>query len=388
MTEPQLLTFTNLFPSQLQPHHGRFVLDRMRRVAESMECRWTVVHPVPEAPRLLRHGIYAALAKMPSTEDVEGVHVHHVRYPHIPGFSLKQQANRIRDACLPVVKSLAAAGPTVIDAHYVYPDGVAALQIGAKLGLPVVVTARGSDVNLLPERTVVADQIRATASKARVMLAVCEALRQRLAKVTGLPLRKILTARNGVDLELFQPGNQDAARRYLGLPLGVPLVLGVGSLIPRKGFHHLLRALAPVEETRVVLVGEGPERRRLARLLPSGRLRFLGGLPHEKLARVYQAADLLALPSSREGWPNVVTEALACGCPVVASATWGVPEILTDPKLARLVPAGNESALAAAIQGMLATPPDRDKVRAFAERYSWTPVIEMLTQLYTRCLPE
>ncbi len=382
----QLLTFTNLFPSRLQPHHGRFVLDRMRRVTAAMGCQWSVVHPVPKAPRMLRHGVYATLARMPPTEKVAGVCVYHVSYPHIPGFSLRQQAVRIRDACLPVVKKLSASGPTLLDAHYVYPDGVAALHIGAELGLPVVVTARGSDVNLLPERSVVAEQIQAVAARAKVLLAVCDALRDRLAAVAGLPLKRILTARNGVDLELFQPGDQRAARRHLGLPLGVPLVLGVGSLIPRKGFHHLLRALAHVDDAGVVLVGEGRERRRLARLLPPGRLVFLGALPHEELARAYQAADVFALPSSREGWPNVVTEALACGCPVVASNTWGVPEILTDPKLARLVPVGNEAALAAAIQGMLAAPPDRAQVRAFAERYSWTPVIKMLAELYRRCL--
>ena len=312
--------------------------------------------------------------------------VYHVSYPHIPGFSLRQQAVRIRDACLPVVKKLSASGPTLLDAHYVYPDGVAALHIGAELGLPVVVTARGSDVNLLPQRLVVAEQIQAVAGKAKVLLAVCNALRDRLAVVTGLPVKRILTARNGVDLEVFQPGDQGLARRHLGLPLGAPLVLGVGALIPRKGFRHLLRALAPADDVRVVLVGEGRERRRLARLLPPGRLIFLGALPHEELARAYQAADVFALPSSREGWPNVVTEALACGCPVVASNTWGVPEILTDPKLARLVPVGNDAALAAAIQGMLAAPPDRAQVRAFAERYSWTPVIKMLAELYRRCL--
>jgi len=381
-----LVTFTNLFPSRLQPHHGRFVLDRMRRVTAAMGCQWSVVHPVPKAPRMLRHGVYATLARMPATEQVGGVTVHHVSYPHIPGFSLRQQAVRIRDACLPVVKSLAASGPTLLDAHYVYPDGVAALHIGKELDLPVVVTARGSDVNLLPERAVVAEQVLAMAPQAKVLLAVCDALRDRLATVTGLPLKRILTARNGVDLEVFKPGDQNIARHHLGLPIGVPLILGVGSLIPRKGFHHLLRAMAPIENARVVLVGEGRERRRLARLMPPGRLVFLGALPHQELARAYQAADVFALPSSREGWPNVVTEALACGCPVVASATWGVPEILTDPKLARLVPVGNEAALAAAIQGMLAAPPDRAAVRTFAERYSWTPVIKMLAELYRRCL--
>jgi glycosyltransferase involved in cell wall biosynthesis len=95
---------------------------------------------------------------------------------------------------------------------------------------------------------------------------------------------------------------------------------------------------------------------------------------------------VFVLPSSREGWPNVVTEALACGCPVVATRTWGVPEILTDDRLARMVPAGDEAALADAIRAMLAAPPDPAEVRALAERYAWDPVVSMLADLYQRCL--
>ena len=116
------------------------------------------------------------------------------------------------------------------------------------------------------------------------------------------------------------------------------------------------------------------------------RLIFLGGLAHSEVARAYQACDVFVLPSSREGWPNVVTEALACGCPVVASRTWGVPEILTDPSLGKMVPAGDEAALGCAIQAMLEAPPDQGQVRALAERYSWEPVVSMLAELYQGCL--
>ncbi len=385
----KLLTFTNLFPSKLQPHHGRFVLDRMRRVAAAIGCPWSVVHPVPRVPRLLRCGIYQTLARMPAREEVEGVVVHHVPYPHVPGFSLRQQASRIKDACVGVVKSLCGDEPTLLDAHYVYPDGVAALRIGRELNLPVVVTARGTDVNLLPERTAVRTQIQEVAGDAKALLAVCDALRDRLVAVTGLAPERVLTARNGVDLQVFQPGDRAAARRHLGLPQEPRLVLGVGSLIQRKGFHHLAQALRGDQgngDIRMVLVGEGPERRRLARILPPERLVFLGVRRHDEVARAYQACDVFVLPSSREGWPNVVTEALACGCPVVATRTWGVPEILTDPSLARMVPAGDETALAGAIQAMLEAPPDQDKVRAFATRYSWEPVVKMLADLYEGCL--
>ena len=385
----RVLTFTNLFPSALQPHHGRFVQDRMQRVTAAMGCDWQVVHPVPRVPRLLRQGVYRTLARMPATEPVPGstaTTVYHVPYPHLPGFSLARQAERMAEACLPVVQELCAGQPTLLDLHYFYPDGVAGLQIAAKLDVPAVVTARGTDINLLPERPVVRRQIRAVAGSARALLAVCEALRRELLAVTGLPPTRVLTARNGVDLELFQPGDKQPARSRLGLPQDRKLVLGVGSLIRRKGFHHLAQALSGDSDAVLVLVGEGPERRRLARLLPAGRLIFLGALPHEELLHAYRACDVFVLPSSREGWPNVVTEAIACGCPVVASSTWGVPEILTDAALATLVPPGDQAALGRAVHAMLATPPDRQAVRVFAEQYGWEPVVKMLAGLYTEIL--
>ena len=151
----RVLTFTNLFPSALQPHHGRFVQDRMRRVTAAMGCDWQVVHPVPKVPRLLRHGVHEMLARMPATEPVPnttgtgttgtgtaGTTVHHVPYPHLPGFSLARQAERMAAACLPVVQELCSGQPTLLDVHYFYPDGVAGLQIAAELDVPAVVTAR------------------------------------------------------------------------------------------------------------------------------------------------------------------------------------------------------------------------------------------------------
>jgi teichuronic acid biosynthesis glycosyltransferase TuaC len=386
----QILTFTNLFPSNRRPLHGCFVKDRMERVAKHSGLDWQVLCPVPRVPLLLRRVLGRAddrvLAAEPVRESVDGIIVHHVHYFHLPGVSLRRQARRIAKACLPKVRELSADRRTVLDAHYLYPDGVAAMMIAKELSLPCVLTARGTDVNVLAEQPEVREQMVDAFGEAAAMFAVSDALRGRFEDIVGDG--KVETARNGVDLELFRPGDRDAARLRLGLPLDCDLVLGVGRLIGGKGFHHAAQALAARNDgSRLVLVGEGPDRERIAGLLPADRVHFLGSLDRAAVASAYQACDVFVLPSYREGWPNVVTEALACGRPVVASAVGGIPEILADPGVSRLVPAGDVEALGTAIADFLASPPDPVQARALADRYSWSATVVKLSDLFRRLLP-
>ncbi|MEM7201832.1 MAG: glycosyltransferase [Planctomycetota bacterium] len=376
----RILTFTNLFPSAAFPTHGLFVRERMRRVAAASGLDWVVVCPVPKVPPVLRRGDYAAYAAMPERETVDGVEVWHPKYTHLPGFSTGRQANWMAKAALPFVQRLAADGPTVIDAHYVYPDGVAALQIGHALGLPVVVTARGTDINLLAGYPAVRAQIRRLAGKAAALQAVSEELRQRFVAAAGLDDGAVRLSRNGVDLQRFIPGSPKRAREALGLPAAGQLVLGVGRLVEAKGFHHAVAALEPLEGAQLVLIGDGPDRANLQRAA-GDRLIWLGKQPPDRVALAMQACDVLALPSEREGWPNVVTEALACGLPVVASAVGAVPEMLASPVVGRAVPVGDVAALRAALAEVLSAPPERVAVRAHAEQFSWDQPIGDLVEL-------
>jgi glycosyltransferase involved in cell wall biosynthesis len=264
----------------------------------------------------------------------------------------------------------------LLDAHYFYPDGVAAVMLGRRLGKPVVVTARGTDVNLISDYRLPRRWIRWAAAHAAGIVTVSEALRARLVAL-GIEASRIEVLRNGVDLELFAPGDRAAARRTLGLDVAGPVVLSVGQLIPLKGHDLALQAVARLPEATLVIVGEGPEAdrlRRLARRLGSAeRVRFLGAVPQERLATIYNAADVLVLASSREGLPNVLLEALACGTPVVATAVCGTPEIVAAPAAGRLVEERSPEALAGAIRGLLADPPARAATRAYAERFGWGP---------------
>ena len=382
-----LITFSNLFPSAARPLHGLFVADRMRRVVLAAGLDWVVVSPRPAVPRLLRRDIDRTHAQMPRQEQVDGVSVHHPAYFHLPGISARKQAKRIARAALPVVAELVAGRECVLDAHYVYPDGVAALDIARQLELPCTVTARGTDINVLAEDAAIGRQIRAFAGGAHALFAVSRELRDRFARVAGLAKEQVYLARNGVDLDRFHPGDPGSARRELGLPKDARLVLAVGRLVAEKGFHLMARALRNLEQSvHMVVVGVGPEAPRLVQLAPEGRLHLLGPLTPERVALCYQACDLLVLPSEREGWPNVVTEALASGLPVVATPVGGIPDMISSPRVGSMVRGGDSRALGSEVARWLASHRDQAAIHDFARRFTWDETVDLHVEQIKRAL--
>jgi teichuronic acid biosynthesis glycosyltransferase TuaC len=389
---PTVITFTNLFPSAVMPTHGVFVRERMSRLlALRPQWRWQVVSPVPEVAWFFRSQTYRRWHAVPASEQVGGITVHHPRYRHWPGLSLRRQADAMAQGAERIVTSLAAERPVVLDAHYLWPDGVAASILARKLGIPYVLTARGTDVNVVASDHVVAGRIAEAADGALACFAVSGALCDRFAQVTGLARTRITEVRNGVDLDRFKPGDAQAARARLALPLQGRLLLGVGRLVESKGFLLAARALASLpRDVHLVLVGEGPQRSEIAEA-GGDRVHFLGARLPDDVADAFRACDLFVLPTEREGWPNVVTEALASGLRVVASAVGGIPEILggaapADGSLGALVPPRDESALLSALQRILEAPGDRALVRTFAERWSWNAPLHTLTEVFDRAL--
>ena len=392
--KPLLLTFTNLFPSSVMPTHGIFVYERMRRVAAEMpDFEWQVVAPVPSVLWPLRNATYRRWARVPLHERFHGVEVHHPRFRHWPGLSVRRQADSVARGALDVVRALTKGRLAVIDAHYVWPDGVAASKIADALSLPFVVTARGTDVNVLAEDPTIAARIQAMGSKASRLFAVSRALADRFATAAKLPADRVQVARNGVDMERFRPGDRRAARAALGLPMDARLVLGVGRLVSNKGFHLAADCLRDLpSDVMLVLVGEGPDQARIA-AIGGDRVRFLGGLPPDQVAQACRACDVLTLPSEREGWPNVVTEALASGLRVVATTVGGIPEILGnaslgDGTLGRLVPWNDRGALLRALASTLAETADPMRVRSYAEQFGWAPPVAQLVDCFRAALAQ
>src|SRR5205807_4294034 len=247
--------------------------------------------------------------------------------------------------CFALVRKLHRhSGFDCIDAHYVYPDGLAAVLAGKLMGLPVVVSGRGSDIHLLATFRGIRSMVRWTLKHASRCIAVSGEIANRMVAL-GLPESKIAVIGNGIDPTRFQAMDRNEARQALGLPLGVRMVVAVGALVAVKNYRLLMEASREVlqryPDLKVYVVGEGDLRAQLEEFAQGAGLgecvRFPGKCDNTELHRWYSAADVSCLSSSREGWPNVVLESLACGTPVVATRVGAVPEILTSPELGIMV---------------------------------------------------
>lgn len=377
MRQPiRTLLFSTLYPGSTRPGHGIFVETRLRELLASGAVDTRVVAPVPwffsTNPR---YGSYARIAATPRYEVRNGVQVWHPRYFLPPKIGMNVAPFTLAAAALPTIRRLQREGFDfdLIDAHYYYPDGVAAALLAARLGKPLVITARGTDLNLIPQYPIPRRLIQWTAGQANASISVCQALSNVLADLGADPTRlKVL--RNGVDLVRFQPIPQAEARHALNLG-DEPLLLSVGHLVERKGHHLVIGMLPHLPEHRLLIAGDGEERGALTSLARNlnvaDRVHFAGAVPQSELPRYYAAAACLVLASSREGWANVLLESLACGTPVVATRLWGTPEVVASPVAGQLAETRTVEGLLAAFQALQADYPERAAVRRYAEGFSW-----------------
>ena len=392
MPEPRrILTFTSLFPSSARPRHGIFVQTRLLQLLRRYPLDVRVVAPVPWFPFGAKiFGEYAKFASTPRRATLSnGLQVSYPRYPMLPRFGVAYQPDAMARAALADIEDLRVGGwtPDLIDAHYLYPDGVAAALVSERIGVPFVMTARGTDVNVLARMPRPWRRIAWAARRAAAVVTVSTRLKRDLLEL-GVNA-DVVVLRNGVDPDLFRPHDSMMARAELGLPPG-PLLAGVGNLLPEKGFDLAIEALTLLQGTTLVLVGDGPERELLAALAKrhgvDHRVRFLPTMPQSRLPLLYSAVDALLLTSSREGWPNVVLESLSCGTPVVGVDVGAVAEMLTNETVGRVVSKRDPALFAEAVRSLLGAQHERQTVRQHAESFDWATIAYGQMELFRRVL--
>ena len=386
----RVLVLSSLFPSEARPRHGIFVETRLAHLIRDYPIDVRVVAPVPWFPSSSRRfGAYAAFAATPRRATrSNGVMVTYPRYAMLPKVGTALQPGSMARAALADVVSLQRAGwqPDLIDAHYLYPDSVAAAIVAERLGLPLVITARGTDVNVLARMPGPGKRILRAAQRAGAVITVSSRLKQALLDM-GVEASKLVVLRNGVDTDRFKPTDRHAARVRFGFD-SPPIAVCVGNLVEEKGFELAVDALVNMPDWQLLIVGDGPARAQLAdRAVRAGvasRVRFHPNMAQTELAEAYSVADVLLLTSTREGWPNVVLESLACGTPVVAVDVGAVNEMITDQAIGRVVATRDAAALAEAVHDLMRSQPDRDRTRAHARQFDWPAISRGQWDVFTR----
>lgn len=385
------LLFSTLFPNSIQPQFGLFVENRLRYLLETEKVQTKILAPVPWFPfKAPIFGKYAKFSSVPNIEKRNNIDVLHPRYLLLPRCGMNAAPESIYRAALPHAKKLIESGFDfdLIDAHYFYPDGVAAVMLAKKLAKPVVITARGTDLNLIPQYELPRKKILWAANNTDAMITVCKALKDVLLDM-GIPDQKITVLRNGVDLVKFSPPvDRKSLRKKLNIEGNT--LLSVGHLVERKGNHLIIEALKALPDYKLLIAGDGEERFNLVSLIDSlnltDRVTLLGAVPHSKLKEYYGAVDALVLASSREGWANVLLESMACGTPVAATKIWGTPEVVTIPASGILVEERTSMSIVDSLKLLFSQLPPRTETRRYAEQFSWEETTRGQLKLFERLI--
>ncbi|MCG8405515.1 MAG: glycosyltransferase [Phycisphaerales bacterium] len=394
-----IVSTTLCYPNPASPTQGVFVHRRLAAIQRLTGVR--VVAPVPWFPGLRprRHQACPAALQTPP--------VTWPRMFYVPGIMKRWDASFYATSFHRAMSALREAEPVrLIDAHFVWPDGVGAWQVACDERLPFVCTIRGKLVSQIADRSK-RRQIVEMLRGADALIAVSQSLAD-LAKEVAETELEVRVVPNGIDRLVFRRSDPDSITNVESCDVpawsnGARYVISVGHLQALKGFHRLVEVWPEVRrrlgDVRLILVGgeagEPEYVRRLKTQIDSVNgsaaggvvsVALLGRQPPEKVAGLLNVADLFVLASRSEGWCNAVAEALACGCPAVVTDVGGNREIVRDLGLGRLVPLGDRDALTESICEALRCDWDRAHIADFGGRRDWQQVARECVDVFESVL--
>nr|NJM02130.1 glycosyltransferase family 4 protein [Desulfobacula sp.] len=383
----KVLTFTSLFPNRMQRNLGGFIARRMSFWASIYASQWITVAPVPYFPKLPFGSPWKAYSDVDPFELFKKWQVYHFRYLMLPKIGLPIQGQSMAVCTAQKIRRLILQkGPfDLIDAHFIYPDAFAAMQISRKFGIPLVVSARGSDINYYSQIDAIRPRIKAVLKYADAIIGVSKNLVEKMVSL-GAPENRCHHIPNGVDSRQFCPvGNNKEEKPLRNL-------LAVGNLVPEKGFDLLLKAVSLLKpaypDIQLKIIGVGPEFSRLSSLCEAYQIkenvRFPGQVDHREIHPWFQGAGIFCLSSLREGNPNVILEALATGIPVAATPVGGVPELIHENRNGVLSHDFSPESLAQAIGSVLERNWSAKEIRKTVLDKTWESVARDLQTIFKK----
>ena len=383
------LVLTNLFPNPQEPLRGIFVYQLVENLKN--HCDLMIVSPLPwfpKVPSLQRSGEWSKFSQIPQMATMNGLRIYYPKFPVIPKVGFVQSLFLFL-RIFHTIRSLHAEEQfDLVNAHWIFPDGVAAAWLCRILGLPLMLTAHGCDINAYTKLPMRRLQILSAIRSAQLTVVVSRQQKELIEKL-GIRPSKMSIVQNGVDLDLLNVKDQRECRRLLHLDTEKKIILFIGQHVEVKGFTYLISAVKRlaskgINNFKVIAIGEGPLKKTLWAEVQESELEqhieFVGAKKYTEIPFWLGASDLLCLPSHREGCPCVVLEALACGRPVVASKVGGIPDIINHDN-GILIEPGNSESLSDGLMKALTTNWDAGQIQQSVLHQSWKHVAQRYYEL-------
>jgi len=379
----KILVITNLFPNNKEPNRGIFIKQAVHELARL--CELQVVAPVPWMPKICSaQYIYADINQI---EFIDGIKVYHPRWLVTPKICRSIYGFLFYLSLLRNIKKIQQDFYfDVIYAPWVYPDGFGSVLLGKCLNKPVILHALGCDVNQYTKYFIRRHLIAWALGKAKFIISVSKAIKDTIIKL-GIRCDQIFVIPTGVNTAVFRNIDKTQCRHELGLSDDEKIILFVGSFEHVKGINYLLEAFVLfirryIPHVRLIMIGKGNMKAEIITFIEQNKLQqcvtIVGEVDHDNISTWMNAADIFCLPSIREGTPNVILEALACGKPIVATSVGGIPDILNRSGESILVPPRDAQSLAGAFERIFATSNEWKCFNVSAKVVSWKEHAEMI----------
>lgn len=259
------------------------------------------------------------------------------------------------------LETMRAAGrqPDRVHAHFAHDPALVGMLVGRLTGLPFSFTAHARDLLQIPPAS-----LAARAEAATALVTCCEANLSYIRTAVPAAVRPpVVVLHHGVELDRFVPTPRDP-------DVPVPKLVSVGRLVEKKGYADLLRALVTVQSAGVAfgcdIYGDGPLGERLRTLRDElglhDRVRFMGARSNDQIQRALGGADVFVLTpratpdGDRDGIPNVLVEAMACGLPTVTTSSGGITELVRHGRTGLVCGPGDLPSIAASVSRLLVDP--------------------------------
>ena len=373
----KVVSLSTVFPTPCDAARGLFVRARLQQLSTFTQVK--VVAPVAAWGRHPDQ-------KIPPCRHDQNLEVLHPRWIYLPGTGVLTAFLLFVQMIWPLARLRKHFPFELLDAHFGYPEGIAAALLAGVFRVPFTITLRGSEL-LHAQHGLRRRGIRWAIRRASRIVAVSGELRQFAIRLGAHPDR-VKCIPNGVDAGLFHRRSPEQSRQRHGLPARERILLMAGHLIELKGHAHVIRAVQALRSgnlpVRLLIAGGSPGRgvasqepslrRLVAELHLQDQVTFLGQVSPDVLAELMSAADLFCLASSREGCPNVVNEALACGTPVVATDVGAIREMIPSEEYGLILPRERPELFPQVLRTALEKSWDREAIALLGQSRSWSRV--------------